>query len=217
MYQKLESPQDLIGDRLQRIARRHRVLRRGVLIRQPVDRIVGLIEIGIRRRHVDVRFQDVADGAVIEGAGVRAGGDGRAVLGDGCGIVDVRGAVVADVADGDAVEVIVQLARIAARLVVVGLVALHHLAVHVVDQADRARPPVGDGHRGQVIAVEVVIVDGVPLIRAAVLVDLVVVIGLRDLRRIPPGIGVLHVGVGVIAAGLERVGRLVGEDATRRR
>ena len=49
---------------------------------------------------------------------MRAGGDGRAVLGDGRGIVDVRGAVVADVADGDAVEVIVQLARIAARLVV---------------------------------------------------------------------------------------------------
>ena len=76
------------------------LLQLGLLVVQPVERIVALVEIGIA---------GARGGTVLERPGTRGGG----VLGDGGSIVHVRSPVVRDDTGLEAVEVIMQLLGIA--------------------------------------------------------------------------------------------------------
>jgi hypothetical protein len=110
----------LVRDRLQRVARLHRVAAGGALVIEPVDRIVALVEIGVGQG-----CRTVAE---------RPRWPRILMHRDAEDIVGVRGgAVVGDVADADAVEIVVQLAGIAGREAV-ALVALQDLARRIVDE-----------------------------------------------------------------------------------
>lgn len=137
-----------IGDALQRVARLHRVSGGCAWISQPVDRIVALVEVRIRRAR---------RGAIAERPCARY----LDVFGDRGRVIDIARPVVRDVAYRHTVEVIMQLARIAGRTVGVRLITLQHLPVQCVDEAHCARTAVRDRNARQIAQTVVAIGRGV--------------------------------------------------------